>query len=86
MHGGLEKDAISFDICKEVIDDWAILTEDEILEAIRFMVHESHMLVEGAGVVGVAAILSDQDRFRGKKVGVVISGGNLSMSTLKLVI
>lgn len=86
LHGGLEEDTISFDICKEVIDGWAILTEEEILEGIRFMLHDSHMIVEGAGAVGVAAILSDPDRFKGKKVGVVISGGNLNMGTLKLVV
>ena len=86
LHGGIEKDSITFDICKEVIDEWVVLKEEKVLEAIKFMLHESHMLVEGAGAVGVAAILSDPDRFRGKKVGVVISGGNLGMSTLKLVV
>ena len=86
LHGGIEKDAITFDICKKVIDDWVILTEDEILEAIRFLVHECNMLVEGAGGVGVAAILSDPSRYKGKKVGIIISGGNLGMSTLKKVV
>lgn len=86
LHGGLEEGTVTFEVCKEVIDEWVILKEEKVLEAIKFMLHESHMLVEGAGAVGVAAILSDPDRYRGKKVGVVISGGNLSMSTLKLVI
>ncbi len=86
LHGGLEPGSVSFDICREVIDEWAILTEDQILDAIKFMLHESRMLVEGAGAVGVAAIMSDPDRFKGKKVGVVISGGNLGLKTLKLVV
>lgn len=86
LHGGLEMDTISFDICSEVIDDWAILSEDEILEGVRFMLHDSHMLVEASGSIGVAAILADPERYRGKKVGIVITGGNLSMSTLKLVV
>jgi threonine dehydratase len=85
LHGGIEEDSVTFEICKEVIDDWVVLKEERVLEAIKFLLHESHMLVEGAGAVGVAAIISDPERFRGKKVGVVISGGNLSMSTLKLV-
>jgi len=85
LHGGIEKDSITFDICKKVIDDWVILTEDEILEAIRFLVHKCNMLVEGAGAVGVAAILSDPSKYKGKKVGIIISGGNLGMSTLKKV-
>ena len=86
LHGGLEAGSVSFDICREVIDEWAILTEDDILGAIRYLLHESHMLVEGAGAVGVAAILSDPCRFTNKRVGVVISGGNLGMETLRKVV
>jgi threonine dehydratase len=86
LHGGLEPGSVSFDICREVIDEWAILSEDDILGAIKYLLHESHMLVEGAGAVGVAAILSDPDRYTEKRVGVVISGGNLGMETLKKVV
>lgn len=86
LHGGLEPGSVSFDICREVIDEWAILSEDDILAAIRYLLHESHMLVEGAGAVGVAALLSDPERFTEKRVGVVISGGNLGMETLKKVV
>ena len=86
LHGGLEPGSVSFDICREVIDEWARLTEDDSLGAIRYLLHESHMLVEGAGAVGVAAILSDPGRFTNKRVGVVISGGNLGMETLRKVV
>jgi threonine dehydratase len=85
LHGGLEPASVSFDICREKIDEWIILEEEEILDAIRFMLHEHHMLVEGAGAVGVGAIMSKPGHFDGKKIGVVISGGNLSMEILKLV-
>jgi len=86
LHGGLEAGSVSFDICREVIDEWTILTEDDILGAIKYLLHESHMLVEGAGAVGVAAIISDPGRFTNKRVGVVISGGNLGMKTLRKVV
>jgi len=86
LHGGIEKDAITFDICRKVIDEWVLLTEAEILNAMKYLLHECHMMVEGAGAVGVAAILSDPDRYAGKKVGVVISGGNLGINTLNEII
>lgn len=86
LHGGLEPGSVSFELCRDNIDDWVILTEDDILAAIKYMLHESHMLVEGAGAVGVAALLADPTRWKGKKIGVVISGGNLRLETLKLVI
>jgi threonine dehydratase len=86
LHGGLEQGSVSFDICRELIDDWVILEEEDILTAIRYMLHEHHMLVEGAAAVGPAAIMAHPKRFRGMKVGVVISGGNLSMELLKRVV
>ena len=86
LHGGIEKDAITFDICRDVIDDWVLLSEAEILNAIKYLLIECHMLVEGAGAVGVAAILSDPDRYKGRKIGVVISGGNLDINTIQEII
>jgi threonine dehydratase len=50
------------------------------------MLHENHMLVEGAGAVGPAAILEYPERFENKKTGVVISGGNLDLNILKKVL
>jgi threonine dehydratase len=86
LHGGLEQGSITFEICRDNVDDWIILTESEILAAVKYMLHESHMLVEGAGAVGIAALLRDRSRWKGKKIGVVISGGNLGIETLKLVV
>ena len=86
LHGGLEQGSVSFPICRDNIDEWIILEESEILDAIKYMLHSQHMLVEGAGAVGVAALLREPERWKGKKVGVVISGGNLGMKTLKLVV
>lgn len=86
LHGGLEMGSVSFPICRDNIDEWIILEESDILAAIKYMLHNCHMLVEGAGAVGVAALLRENDRWRGKKIGVVISGGNLGMKTLKLVL
>ena len=50
------------------------------------MLHENHMLVEGAGAVGVAALLANLESWKGKKIGVIISGGNLGLETLKLIV
>lgn len=86
LHGGLEQGSVSFPICRDNIDEWVILKESDILDAIKYMLHESHMLVEGAGAVGIAALLREPNRWKEKRIGVVVSGGNLSLETLKLVI
>jgi threonine dehydratase len=86
LHGGLEQGSVSFELCRDNIDDWVILKEEDILDAIKYMLHECNMLVEGAGAVGIAALLNDPKRWKGKKIGVVISGGNLGLETLRLVL
>lgn len=79
LHGGIEEDSVTFDLCRRLVDDWVIVEEDSIKEAIRLMLREHRMVVEGAAAVGVAAITENPGRFRGRKVGVVISGGNLDL-------
>jgi threonine dehydratase len=86
LHGGLEKGSITFDICKNIIDDWIIVKEKSILKAIKQILHKHHMLVEGAAAVGPAAILEAPKRFNNKKIGIIISGGNLAINILKKVV
>ncbi|MFH2110633.1 MAG: threonine/serine dehydratase [Candidatus Bathyarchaeota archaeon] len=86
LHGGLEEGSVTYEICRDLIDSWIILEEDAILDAIGFMLHSHHMLVEGAAAVGPAAIMAKPGLFKGKKVGVVVSGGNLSEDILRKIV
>jgi threonine dehydratase len=52
------------------------VSEDEILEGIRVLLKDTHNLAEGAGSAALAALLKEKDRQRGKRVAVVLSGGN----------
>lgn len=83
LHGGIEKGSITFEICSRLVDGFILVEEDSIREAIRLLVYHQHQVVEGAGAVGVAAIIENPDRFRGRKVGVVISGGNIDEELLR---
>lgn len=85
LHGGLEMGTVTFEACRNLVDDWLILGEDTVLDTIGYMLHSHHMIVEGAGAVGPAAIRAYPERFKGRKVGVVISGGNLSATVLQMV-
>jgi threonine dehydratase len=86
LHGGLEKDPITLTICRKLVDSWDTVGEEAIRDAVRFMVIKQHEVVEGAGVVGVAALMQNLDQFRGKRVGVVISGSNIDESRLKQIL
>jgi threonine dehydratase len=68
---------LPFAIMKDSITEVVLLTEQEILQGIRLAVETTHNLAEGAGAASLAAALKIKDRLAGKKVALVMSGGNL---------
>ena len=69
------------------VDSFESVCEDEIAAAILFLLEKQKVLVEGAGAVGVAALLHGKpDLPKGSKVGVVLSGGNIDVTMLSLII
>ena len=62
------------------------ITEEDIAKAIAFLHREHHQVVEGAGAVGVAALLAGKVDVRGRKTGIVISGGNIDETKLKKIL
>jgi len=69
------------------VDSFESVCEDEIASAILFLLEKQKVLVEGAGAVGVAALLHGRlDLPKGSKVGVVLSGGNIDVTMLSLII
>ncbi len=84
--GGIEADAITFDLCRAVTDDYVVVSEDQIAEAMRQFIDAHHMLPEGAAGVALAGLGLRADSYKGKNVVVIICGGNISRETLKEVI
>jgi len=56
------------------------VSEDEIAEAIRVLHKDTHNIAEGAGALGVAALAQEREKLAGRKVGVILSGGNIDRS------
>jgi len=84
LHGGIEKGSVTFDICKSLVDEFILVEEESILDAISCLLHKHHMVVEGAGAIGVSALLENPGRFKDENIGVVISGGNLDEELLEI--
>jgi threonine dehydratase len=80
--GGLEPGSVTLDICSQVIDGLVLVSEDEILHAMRKVRALKGWIIEGAAAVAVAAFLKNAESYRGKKVVVVICGGNVSEKVL----
>ena len=84
--GGIEADAITFDICRDITDEFVTVSEDQIAEAMREFIDSHHMLPEGAAGVAIAGLLASGHKYQGKNVVVIVCGGNVSRDTLKKVI
>ncbi|MGB5817475.1 MAG: threonine/serine dehydratase [Thermoanaerobaculia bacterium] len=80
--GGVEPGAITFDLCRTIVDRYVLVSEDEIASAMRLIVNRHHMLIEGAAGVPVAALLKEKASFAGKRVAVVLCGANISHEIL----
>lgn len=76
--GGLEEGSVTLEVCRNVIDRSVMVSENEILSAMRRVRDTRGWTIEGAAGVAVAAFLQEADRYQGKTVAVVICGGNLS--------
>lgn len=84
--GGIEPGAITFELCQQLVDDWILVSEAEIAAAMRQIMENEHLLVEGSAGVAAAGLVKLQDRFRSRKVVVVLCGGNISLETLRSVL
>ncbi len=72
---------ITFPLVRENVDDMVTVTEDEIVTAMKFLWTRMKLVVEPSGAVSLAGLLKTSSRFSGKRVGVILSGGNVDMET-----
>ena len=81
--GGIGLDnQYTFRMVQEYVDDVILLSEEEIAESIAFALDKHHLIVEGAGAISIAALLTQKVREIGEKVVVVVSGGNVDLPLL----
>lgn len=81
--GGLEPDSITFELCRELVDVYETVTEEEIRASLRQYLQIHHMMIEGSAAVAVAACLKQKARLAGQNVVVLLCGANISLQTLK---
>lgn len=74
---------LTFGILKQYLDDFVLLTEDELAEGVRLALRATHNLAEGAGAATIAAAVKLRPQLEGRKVVCVMSGGNLDRARLQ---
>jgi threonine dehydratase len=81
--GGIDFDnRYTFNLIQEFVDETVLVSEHEIAAAMAFALDKHHLVVEGGGAVGIAALLYGKVGHLGKNIVVVVSGGNVELSIL----
>jgi threonine dehydratase len=81
--GGIGLDnKYTFRMVQEYIDDVVLVSEQDIADAMAFTLEQHHLVTEGGGAVGIAALKQRKVSNLGANIAVVVSGGNVDLSSL----
>ena len=83
--GGIEANAVTFELCCEIVDEFFLVNEQQIAAAMKLYFESEGQEIEGAAGVAIAALISQREAVSGKKIVVVVCGGNVSKSTFETV-
>jgi threonine dehydratase len=77
---------MTWETLREGLSGFVTVSEAELAEAVRLIIGKTHNLVEGAGAAGLAGLLRLRHELGGKRVGIILSGGNLDLPTLRAIV
>jgi threonine dehydratase len=84
--GGIEPGALTFDLCRALVDEWVLVAEEEIKAAMKLVFERHRLVIEGAAGVAVAGLLRMRDvvaRTPGANAVVIVCGGNVDMAEFR---
>ena len=84
--GSVEPEAMTFELCRSLINEFVLVSEAEIAQAMKLFMQTHHQLIEGAAGVALAAFLKTHAQFHNQNVVVVLCGANISLETLKTIL
>ncbi len=73
---------VNFPIIKELVSDIFLVTDEEIIEAMKFIWERMKIIIEPSSAVPIAALMNEKASFNGDRIGVIISGGNVDLYNL----
>jgi threonine dehydratase len=88
--GGVEPGAITFDLCRKLVDRWVLVSEEGIAVAMRDFIENEHQLLEGAAGCAIAGFCKSEaaaaGEYQGRNVVIVICGARISLAALKSIL
>jgi threonine dehydratase len=86
LAGEVEPGALTLDIVPQVADDILLVNEEDIRASIAWLVEAHHLIAEGSGAVGIAALRRWPELADAGQTAIIVSGGNLDIEELRRVI
>ncbi|HET8586689.1 MAG TPA: threonine/serine dehydratase [Candidatus Limnocylindria bacterium] len=80
--GNIERESITWKMCRQLVDEIVLVDEDEVAAAARWALEVPHLLLEGSAVLGIAALRALRDGLVGRRAALVLTGRNLDRETL----
>lgn len=81
--GGVEPGSMTFPLCRDFVDQYISVTEEEIAGSLHEFMGAQHMLIEGSAAVSIAAFLKIADQLKDSRIAIVLCGANISLEILK---
>jgi threonine dehydratase len=86
VSGNNERDSITWRMCKQLVDEMVVVDEEQIADAMRWLVDAHRLVAEGSGALPVAALRAGLTGTAGRRVAAVITGRNVDVATLAAVL
>ncbi|MCW8106913.1 threonine/serine dehydratase [Alteromonas ponticola] len=84
--GNVEDDAITFEVCQQVIDDTVLVSEEAIRKQLLQLLKNEQLVVEGAAAVALAGAIEYAPKLKDKKVAIILCGRNVAYDTFRSII
>jgi threonine dehydratase len=76
--GAFDEKSITYDICKQVVDDFFLISENDIAKTMNLIYKKERKFIEGSASVAIASLINNYQRFKNQNSIIVICGGNVS--------
>jgi len=84
--GNIERDSITWRMCRQLVDEVVLVDEEQIADAMRWAIDVHHLVLEGSGALGIAALRARLGGLKERRVAVVLTGRNVDGETLRKVL
>ena len=86
VSGNIERDSITWKMCRQLVDEVVVVDEDQIADAMAWALQVHHLAIEGSAALAIAALRARLGGLAGRRVTAVLTGRNVDTATLRAVL